>query len=382
MRGEPLVALCVVLGAWIGMRMMFWDDGWLAPAASAESARPAFETPESLNEEETMPDDEAGLPEGVILPAEQVPLIAQPVRPMRRSHRAELGLPRVAGYVTPARRLRQVALNSARHGLQQRVLSQLPPEIAGYRLTSASAGTGHSKPLPSSQGRAAKPTSTQLQGRRRWSGDGWLLLRPGAAGLLAAGTAPSTYGASQMGAVLRYHFAPDSRYRPFAYLRTTAALDGVERDLALGASARILSRLPVLAQAELRATQQVGKTRLRPAVLAVTELAPLALPQGLRAEAYAQAGYVGGRYATPFADGQLRVDRRAVTLGRAELRTGAGIWGGAQKGAARMDLGPTAAVGIALGRSASARVAFDWRFRVAGKAAPASGPAITLSAGF
>jgi hypothetical protein len=35
-----------------------------------------------------------------------------------------------------------------------------------------------------------------------------------------------------------------------------------------------------------------------------------------------------------------------------------------------------------LGDRAGARLGVDWRFRVAGDAAPSSGPAVTLSAGF
>lgn len=56
--------------------------------------------------------------------------------------------------------------------------------------------------------------------------------------------------------------------------------------------------------------------------------------------------------------------------------------GGAQKGAARLDVGPAASAAVGLGESGGARLAVDWRFRVAGSAAPKSGPALTLSAGF
>ncbi|MEP7223149.1 MAG: hypothetical protein ABI673_10855 [Novosphingobium sp.] len=56
--------------------------------------------------------------------------------------------------------------------------------------------------------------------------------------------------------------------------------------------------------------------------------------------------------------------------------------GGAQRGASRVDVGPSAGIVLRLGDAAAARLAMDWRFRVAGHAAPASGPAVTLSAGF
>jgi urocanate hydratase len=98
-------------------------------------------------------------------------------------------------------------------------------------------------------------------------------------------------------------------------------------------------------------------------------------------ELYAQAGYVGGRYATPFVDGQARIDRGVADVGPATLRAGAGAWGGAQKGAARLDIGPSVSVSLQTGRVHS-RMAVDYRIRVAGDARPATGPALTISAGF
>ena len=167
-------------------------------------------------------------------------------------------------------------------------------------------------------------------------------------------------------------------------MRITTALDSsAEREASLGLSARPFARIPLVAATEARLTTAPGGRRMiRPAGFIVTELAPLSLPYGLRGEAYGQAGYVGGKFATLFADGQLRADRAFLSRAGFDLRLGAGLWGGAQKGASRLDAGPSLTIGKPLGRSASMRVAADWRFRVAGKAAPGSGPAVTLSAGF
>lgn len=115
--------------------------------------------------------------------------------------------------------------------------------------------------------------------------------------------------------------------------------------------------------------------------MAVTEIPPVSLPGKARAEFYAQAGYVGGAGATPFADGQLRIDGRVVQAGPLEVRAGAGAWGGVQRDAARFDVGPAVTLGVSQS-AASARIGLDWRFRVAGTARPASGPALTVSAGF
>ncbi len=175
----------------------------------------------------------------------------------------------------------------------------------------------------------------------------------------------------------------DDPRRPTAYLRTTSSVGAInETTAALGLSARPIPRLPVDAALEGRVTAQGGSRRVQPVAMAVTELPPILLPGALRAEAYGQAGYVAGRYATPFADGQLRVDRSLLTVGRVEARAGGGVWGGIQKGASRVDAGPGATVSMPLTSKVFGRLAVDWRFRVAGNAEPGSGPAVTVAAGF
>jgi hypothetical protein len=215
----------------------------------------------------------------------------------------------------------------------------------------------------------------------RWTGDAWLLLRNGSSGPIAV-SEPS-YGRSQAGAVLGYRLAPSSGHRPTAYVRTTRALSGPrESEVAAGFTARPLAGVPLRVAGEVRVSEGPAGREVRPAGFAVTELPPAKLPLGLRAEAYVQAGYVGGRYATGFVDGQARIDGHVARVGRnAELRAGGAVWGGAQKHVGRLDVGPSAALSFRLGEAQS-RVALDYRVRVAGPAAPESGPALTISAGF
>ena len=197
----------------------------------------------------------------------------------------------------------------------------------------------------------------------------------------------SGYGRSQAGAVVRYRLA-EGRAAPQAYLRGSVALDDPGNDLresevAVGLSARPVARLPVRLAAEARVTDTDRGARLRPAAFAVTELPPVALPLGTRGELYLQAGYVGGGDGldTAFVDGQARIDRPLAQLGGGEVSAGGGIWGGAQEDASRLDVGPSAAASFDLGR-VRARIGADYRVRVAGESRPASGPALTLSAGF
>jgi len=254
---------------------------------------------------------------------------------------------------------------------------EVPPVLLAYIQGARQIASG----IP-----AAAPMLSPLPPREpaaaasRWSADAWLLLREDATSPLLAG-GPS-YGRSQAGGVVRYRLAPASSLRPQAYWRASAALAGPrEQEIAAGVSARPLAGVPVRLAVEARVGETDRGRRVRPAAFLVTEFPPLDLPLGARAEAYAQGGYVGGDYATAFVDGQARLDRPLARFGGTEVTAGAGVWGGAQKGAARLDIGPTAAVSFRLG-DARGRVAADYRFRVAGDAEPSSGPALTLSAGF
>jgi hypothetical protein len=281
------------------------------------------------------------------------------------------------------------------------VLAPLQPVDAGSSQSAPRIAAGHQLlylaalaqlPMPSFSGaslaREPAPTGSR-PADRRWSGDVWVLLRRGGngfnlpgAGLPGANLPSGAYGASQAGAVIRYRLAPADSHRPSLYLRATTALQSPRgEELAAGFSARPLSRLPVAAMVEARATRTLTGTVIRPAAALVSEFPPVELPLGLRGEAYVQGGYVGGRGATAFVDGQGRLERRLASVGRWQLRAGAGTWGGAQQGAKRLDVGPTATLDLPLG-PVNGRVAADWRFRIAGSAAPTSGPAITLSAGF
>ena len=255
---------------------------------------------------------------------------------------------------------------------------ELPPRIAALLAP----------PAPAAQ--AAVPFQPALVrreqgGEDRWSADAWILLREDTTTAVTSGR--GSYGQSQIGMVARYRLMPSSNHRPTLYYRASRALAGArESEAAFGAAARPLPGLPVVLAAEMRFTRSGGRTLTRPAIYAVTELAPLELPGGFTGEAYVQAGYVGGEFSTAFVDGQVRGEREVFDLGAlGELTAGGGAWGGAQEGATRLDIGPSASLRLDLGgtpQGIPARVSMDWRFRVAGEAEPQSGPALTISAGF
>lgn len=217
----------------------------------------------------------------------------------------------------------------------------------------------------------------------RLSLDAWLFLRPGGPrSVLAGGVGPAAYGRSQVGAILRYRLRPSAPRDPFAYARADAALvSNGERQVALGLGARPVAEVPLVAHVEARVTHQDGRTQLRPAAFVAGGTDALTLPAGFALRSYGQAGYVGGRFESAFADGQAVATREVARFDLGTIRAGAGVWGGAQRGAERLDIGPSAALTFRLG-DAPLRLSLDYRIRVAGDAAPGNGAALTLSRAF
>lgn len=221
-------------------------------------------------------------------------------------------------------------------------------------------------------------------GASRWSADGWFFLR----GKPAEGTGQSrapvgTYGGSQFGMVLR-RLLGETDLGPVAFARLAGSLGADKseyREIAGGLSVRPLRSVPLSLVGEARVQQSDGQARVRPGISVVTGLPPVDMGTGWRAEFYGQAGYVAGRGATRYFDGQALVHRSIFDVEDFQVRAGAGAWTGGQTEAQRLDLGPSASARLPLG-NADVRVSIDWRFRIAGKAAPGSGPAVTLAAGF
>lgn len=166
-------------------------------------------------------------------------------------------------------------------------------------------------------------------------------------------------------------------------MRVAAALAAAaEQDAAVGIGLRPLPGVPLLAAVEARMMHNRFASRLRPAVVAVTELPPLPLPLGLAAECYAQGGWIGGSAGGLFGDLQLRAERLLVDRTRWQPRIGAGLWAAGQRGAQRLDLGPVASLSGRVGSGPYLRLELDWRLRLAGNAAPGSGPALVLASSF
>lgn len=217
---------------------------------------------------------------------------------------------------------------------------------------------------------AAPPIIGLPAGRQpRWSASAWLLARRDESG---GGLAPGgTLGGSQAGGRLLYRIGEGLALSARAYLplrRTRGA------EAAAGVDWRPAARVPVHLLVERR--QDLGGEGRSAFAVSAYGGTSAPLPGGLRLDAYAQAGVVGTRSRDLFADGSVRV---SAPVGPVEV--GAGAWGGAQPGAARLDAGPQVSWRLPV-EGANLRIEADWRLRIAGDAAPGSGPALTLAADF
>lgn len=356
-RGQPIVMLALLGAAWIGARTMLWDfpvgPNTVRTQSPLVQATPlAQDAPMQLGRERK--------------------LVAASVSVSRHSSSGSAPrATRLAPMGDGPRQAQPAGTAWATGGPLPGLLDELGVE---EKFAAPAAGVAV---MPRPTARPAAATG------KRWSVEGWFAWRSGSGIPRRAAGVPfrGGYGGTQGGALARFDLSEGGR-RPQAFVRLTHAPDRPSQsDIALGLGLRPHDRLPLRVQAEARATRSAGRTSIAPVATLVSELPVQELPLGFRAEAYGQAGWVGGDFATGFVDGQVRADRKVASLGRVALRLGAGAWGGAQKFTARLDVGPAVALDLH-DAGVPARVWVDYRFRVAGNARPDDGIAVTLSTGF
>lgn len=360
-KGGPLVMLVVLVSGWSAARAVWWDNPFLPLVPVLDPPlRAATQTLPRLS------------------PAPEWP--APRVLPVTLAKSGKLArtYPGGGGGADFA-----VAHHSPGYAAQRDPAAR-GVAIGGTDAGSQSEGGGWTAAAPFLPSRLAAPAPSPAE---RWSVDAWAFWRQGSnAAPISQGRVP-IYGASQMGAVLQYRLAPASPRDPRLYTRAYRALVRKgESELALGASARPLGRVPLRLAGELRYTDGASTDTFRPAAYLVSELAPMPLPYGARLEAYGQAGWVGGPEPTGFADGQASVTGEVrkvagLTNNAVHVSLGVATWAGAQKDAERVDIGPTLRLDVTLG-DVPARLSVDWRERVGGDAGPDSGLAATLSTRF
>lgn len=233
-------------------------------------------------------------------------------------------------------------------------------------------GVSTFQPAPPPDQDAASPGPTRL------TGYGWMFVRDSAN---AAGLANNgQLGGSQAGFRLDYALGRDPARGFQMSARISAPLEGKGREAAIGLGWKPGRDIPLTVSVERRiALDKAGRNAFAASVAGGVNA--IALPLDFRLDAYGQAGIVGARKRDKFIDGSISATRTIIAQDGISVAAGIGTWGAAQPRVERLDIGPRVTARIDIGR-ASIGIALDWRQRVAGNAAPSSGPALTVDGSF
>ncbi|WP_454885944.1 hypothetical protein [Sphingomonas oryzagri] len=209
---------------------------------------------------------------------------------------------------------------------------------------------------------------------RRWSGSAWAFLRGGGRATMLS---PGQVGGGQAGARVLYRI---NRHLSAA-ARISTAIGGLRQtEAAAGFDWKPDEALPVHLMAERRiAIDRGGRNAWT--LGAAGGVYDVRIATGWRLDAYGEAGVVGARRRDLYADGAARIARAIDLGGGASLAFGGGVWGAAQPGASRLDIGPSVVLRLPVEHRTVA-IALDWRQRALGHARPGSGAALTIATDF
>ena len=341
--GRPLRFLGLVIGGWVTLRTIALWPPAPAPVAPVRSAGPVR----------------------ALAPAVAMPPIVSPRR-----------VPRLRGATRPRRppvAMRGWGPATQAPGMPVVSVAAPPPPAPPPPAPPSPAPPSPAPPSPAPPPGVADGSRRQRpRAAPRWHGSAWLIARGGATGARYGGQ----LGGSQAGTRVTYTLDRPARLAVAA--RLSGALGGRDTEFALG-----LDWQPTRAPIHLIAEHRVALDRGRggPALMLVGGLGPRRLGAGVVATGYAQVGVIARDGIERFADGALRLSHPLATHRMVQIDIGLAAWGGAQRGAARADLGPSLGVAVPVGGK-NLRLTADWRRRVAGDAAPGSGPALTIGTDF
>jgi hypothetical protein len=326
---RPVRAVVTVLGGWIVVRTaILWPNGATVPVA-------ATDIPLTPGPKVSQP----------LIPAD---IWSSPPRRMAAVGRAEP--------VVARGRSVEIALDAPE---PVRAVQVDAPLAMAERAIAARPGPDALPPLPT-------PSVKRL------SGSVWALSRTsGSAGLANGGQ----LGGSQVGA--RVFYTPGPKMLALTARISAPLATASGREASVGVALR--GRNVGLIVEQRFALNEGGRDA--PSVTVYGGVSDVPLTKALRLNGYAQAGVVGISHPQAFADGAVSVETTLLQADRARLSAGIVVSGGAQPGVARLDVGPQIVARVPVADTAI-RVTAEWRQRIAGNAAPDSGPAVTVGFDF
>lgn len=254
-------------------------------------------------------------------------------------------------------------------------VNPVPSDPREVHVYGADFGQAEQAPQPAMAAQAPLLQSTPRfersappQGLDRLSLTGWATMRnkAGPDSLTSGGT----LGGSEAGSRLIWRFTP----KLAATVRASAPINSQRgAEAALGVRYQPFLQWPVAVTLERRhGFRDYGQSAF--AIFAEGGAYGQPMPWRSTLDGYVQAGVVDFNDPDWFVDGQAAVTRPIWR----NLSAGLGLWGAAQPGLRRVDVGPRMSVG--LGRAMRAHV--DYRLNAAGNARPGSGTVVTLAGDF
>lgn len=220
---------------------------------------------------------------------------------------------------------------------------------------------------------AKAPWLAQPASGGRFSGSAWALFRPETNG--AALGSGGTLGGSQAGVRMFYEPGPKAVSLTARISAPLAVREGREASVGVGIRGHGVG---ILIERRI-AFDRGGRNAV--SVTAYGGIDDVELPHDLRVNGYAQLGVVGLNSRDAFIDGAVSLTHPLMASGDLRLSAGLAVSGGAQPGVARGDIGPEF-VAVAPLAGKAVRITAGWRERVAGNAAPGSGPSVSIGFGF
>jgi hypothetical protein len=329
---RPVRAIVGVLGGWTAVRaVMLWPGD--AAVAEYASVSPIVDVPKVA--QPLIPADIWTPP----TPAREVTLALDDNAPVARGHAVAIALDEPVSGTNPSVATPRVQMASARE-------TRPGPEALPPLLSSSV---------------------------KRFSGSAWALSRSDGAGASLANG--GQLGGSQVGARIFYTPGPQVLALTARVSAPLASPRG--REASVGVALR--SKNVGLIVEQRFAVDKGGRNA--PSVTAYGGVSEVQLGHGIRLDGYAQAGVVGIKHPQGFVDGAIRLETTVTQDRGSRLSTGVALSGGAQPGVSRLDIGPQLVARVPVGGTAL-RVSAEWRQRVAGNAAPGSGPAVTVGFDF
>lgn len=223
---------------------------------------------------------------------------------------------------------------------------------------------------------------------KRWAISAYTLARDGGTGDPLA--ASPILGGGQSGASVTWTPDPLAK-RPLSLLGRVAAATGANgsavsetAEAAVGVRWQPLTGMPVAVDIERRVAlgdfaRNAWAARLSGGAAAQTKL----MGRSVTVEGWGEAGIVGLSSADVYGGLQGRAATPLLSLGKASLDIGAGVWAAGQRSygqtITRLDAGPGIRFGL---RPYPFTAQIDYRVRAAGNALPDSGPVLTVAGQF